>query len=262
MRQINITQEIFMPYLISWGGAERYKEKRNIKFMDLVFDIPDNLSFIYQIKEIFGDEIYKFDTKKQKPTIIDCGANVGVSTLYFKKLYKDAEIYAFEADKKIFRYLEQNTKNNSANDIKLYNKAIWIDNDGIYFASDGADGGHITLDSKNAQKIDSIRLKDILSKHSNIDFLKLDIEGAENEVMVDCKDSLHNIQNIFIEYHQKYDKSQNLGEIINILDKANFRIYLENITKRKSPFYKNLSQKYSDCEFELQVNIFAFKNQS
>lgn len=60
-----------MPYLISWGGAERYKEKRNIKFMDLVFDIPDNLSFIYQIKEIFGDEIYKFDTKKQKPTIID-----------------------------------------------------------------------------------------------------------------------------------------------------------------------------------------------
>ena len=54
------------------GGAERYKEKRNIKFMDLVFDIPDNLSFIYQIKEIFGDEIYKFDTKKQKPTIIDC----------------------------------------------------------------------------------------------------------------------------------------------------------------------------------------------
>ncbi|WP_181881509.1 FkbM family methyltransferase [Helicobacter sp. MIT 99-5507] len=241
--------------MISWGGAARYKEKKNIKFRDLIFDIPDSLSFIYQIKEIFGDEIYKFKSKNKEPLIIDCGANVGVSVLYFKKLYENCKIYAFEADKKIFQYLEQNIKNNNANNIELHNKAIWIDDNGIYFASDGADGGHIELDSKNTQKIDSVALKNILLKHSYIDFLKIDIEGAENEVLLDCKDSLNNIQNIFIEYHQRHDKPQNLGEIINILDKANFRIYLENITKYKSPFL--IESK--TCEFELQINIFGRK---
>ena len=245
--------------MTSWGGAERYKEKKKIRFRDLVFDIPDSLSFVYQIKEIFGDEIYRFKSHSKEPLVIDCGANVGVSVIYFKKLYEKCKVCAFEADKKIFEYLEHNIKNNQINNVELHNKAIWIDSNGIYFESDGADGGYIKPDSTNQnstnQRIDSISLKNILLQHNHIDFLKIDIEGAENEVLFDCRDSLCHIQNIFIEYHQRYNQAQNLGEIINILDKANFRIYLENITKNRFPFI----QDSQNGEFELQVNIFGYK---
>lgn len=235
------------------GGGERYKEAKNIKFLDFIFDVPDTLSFIYQIKEIFGDEIYKFHAKKKNPIIIDCGSNVGVSVAYFYQLYRDSAIYAFEADPNIYQYLQQNIQRNHINNVIAHNKAVWINNDGIYFASDGADGGSI---NDNADmKLESIWLKEFIESFEMIDFLKIDIEGAENQVIVDCKDSLHNVQNIFIEYHQRQNASQNLGLLLDILRDSGFRIYLENITKCKSPFIK----RNNDFAFELQINVFAYR---
>lgn len=235
------------------GGGKRYIEIKGIKFLDLVFDIPDSLSFVYQVKEIFGDEIYKFQTNNKKPVVIDCGSNVGVSVAYFYRLYNNCEIYAFEADPHIYQYLEKNIYQNNIRNVIMYNKAVWIDNSVVYFSSDGADGGCIRNNSDS--KVESICLREFIESKEIVDFLKIDIEGAENQVIIDCKDSLSNVQNIFIEYHQRYDASQNLGSILNILRDAGFRIYLENITKHKSPFIR----ENKDLTFELQVNIFGYR---
>jgi predicted O-methyltransferase YrrM len=53
-------------------------------------------------------KIYRFNSLITKPLILDCGANVGVSVLYFKRLYPDAEIIAFEPDEDVFAILKQN----------------------------------------------------------------------------------------------------------------------------------------------------------
>jgi tRNA1(Val) A37 N6-methylase TrmN6 len=47
------------------------------------------------------DEIYNFKPSKEKPTIIDCGSNIGTSLLYFSKHYLAAKIIGFEADDEI-----------------------------------------------------------------------------------------------------------------------------------------------------------------
>ena len=52
-----------------------------------------------------------------------------------------------------------------------------------------------------------VRLKDLLD--DDIDFLKIDIEGAEYAVLKDCSDDLTNVKNLFVEYHGTYQKCIN-----------------------------------------------------
>lgn len=237
-----------------YGAYKRLEKVNNVKFLKFTFDIPDLPSFIWQFKEIFVDEIYKFDTKEEQPTIYDCGANIGMSCLYFKQLFPNAKIKAFEADPMIVDILKSNLAKNSINDIEIINKAVWKDYNGIEFGSEGADGGSIYANGKKI-KIESIRLKDYLEHENFIDLLKLDIEGAEYEVLKDCANSLSNVRNIFVEYHSWNNSPQKLSEILEILELNSFRYYLENISIRKNPFI-NFAK---DQNMDLQLNIFGVK---
>jgi FkbM family methyltransferase len=237
-----------------WGGYKRYERVNNIKFLQYSFDIPDLPSFVWQFKEIFVDEIYKFNSSSQQPIVFDCGANVGTSCLYFKSLFPNAKIKAFEADPMMANILKSNLSKNSINDVEVINKAVWIDNEGIEFGSEGADGGSInSVDNKI--KIESIRLKDFLEKEAKVDLLKIDIEGAEYLVLKDCSESLNNVQNLFVEYHSWNNENQKLGEILKILEDNGFRYYIEDVGKRKQPFVNHAKEQNMD----LQLNIFGVK---
>jgi hypothetical protein len=52
--------------------------------------------------EIFMDASYFFHTDNDRPLIFDCGSNIGMSVLFFKKLYQNARIIAFEPDPATF----------------------------------------------------------------------------------------------------------------------------------------------------------------
>src|SRR5436190_6322828 len=54
------------------------------------------LSFLFN--EVFISNDYYFKSSPRQPVIIDCGANIGMSVLYFKKLYPQSKIIAFEAN--------------------------------------------------------------------------------------------------------------------------------------------------------------------
>src|SRR5438128_1359887 len=63
----------------------RFKSDETLLFGNKV-KVPDATTFLNSVREIFVDEIYKFETNNPK-TIIDCGANVGLSAIYFKRLF-------------------------------------------------------------------------------------------------------------------------------------------------------------------------------
>ena len=68
-------------------ALKRY-ERTEITFMGVPFNIVDNTTFIGSYFEIFKDEVYKFETTEAKPLIIDCGANIGLASIYLKQKYK------------------------------------------------------------------------------------------------------------------------------------------------------------------------------
>jgi len=123
-----------------YGKYKRFERVDNVKFLDYIIDVPDLPSFIWQFKEIFVDGIYKFESESGRPIIYDCGANIGISILYFKRMYPYSKIKAFEADSTISEILMTNLQKNKINDVEVINKAVWIDYNGVYFGVEGADG--------------------------------------------------------------------------------------------------------------------------
>ena len=218
-----------------------------------VFHIVDFPSFVWQLKEIFIDNNYKFLPIRKKLLILDCGANIGTSSVYFSKTYTQARVLAFEADPKIFSLLLKNLKaNNVENNVEPINKAVWEDDNGVLFGMEGTDAGSIYYPD-NVIRVPTVRLRDFLIEP--VDMLKLDIEGAEQQVLIDCQDRLSFVQNCFIEFHSVKDKEQNLDKILSILSANGFRYYIQSVHTKKNPLYK-LNQ---DGIFDLQLNIFATK---
>jgi|SRR5450432_1858817 len=228
-----------------------YKKKYKIAYRD-------GLLFLISVKELFIHEFYKFRPDTDRPKIIDCGSYIGTSILYFKDNYPNAEIIGFEPDGTNYSLLKENIENWNFTNIKVRNAAIWTYNGKISFHSIGSMGSRIEAGADQIAKeneVDCVRLKDLLNEE--IDFLKIDIEGAEYEVLKDCAYNLKNVKNIFIEYHGTYDELSQLNEILNILLRNNFKYYItEGIAVYLRPFW----DREKMGEFDMLLNISAFKN--
>ena len=235
------------------SGLPRFERCRG-KVRDWVLDVPDAASFLAAYKEIFVTEIYRFDADSNAPKILDLGANIGLSVLYFKALYPNAQITAFEADPAIYECLKNNVYRNGFTDVELINKAVWDSNGKIRFRVEGGDGGRVVQDDdKHGMEIETIDISALIAGKS-YDLLKMDIEGAEHKVLPAIKNYLHNFRFVFIEYHSEPDQPQTLGFMLNMLSSAGFRFDIQNIMTRRHPFISNRAIN----EFDLQLNIFAW----
>lgn len=217
------------------------------------FFVSDFISVAYQIKEYFGEERMQFASNSKKPVIIDCGANVGVSIVYFKKLFPESVIEAFEPDPQIFALLKKNIEFNKLKNVEIHELAVWKNNDEIEFGLEGADGGSIYLEGKKVV-IKTKRLKDILASYSEVDFLKLDIEGAELEVLKDCAEELKKIKNLFVEYHSFISNKQELNVLLEVLTNNGFRYYIHSIGGQAEKPYMGIN---SYNGMDIQLDIFA-----
>ncbi|GAA4464470.1 hypothetical protein GCM10023189_43730 [Nibrella saemangeumensis] len=245
----------FLRLLLRYADRKRYVPTE-VAFDTYQFNVPDALSFVWQYKEIFVDEFYRFNTQQPAPVIFDCGANIGMSVAYFRKQYPNARVVAFEADPKISAILQQNLSRNQIANLEVVNKAVWVNNDGILFGSEAADSSSIYSQSPKSF-IPSVRLHDYLVRESRIDMLKIDIEGAETDVLDDCRHALSHVQNLFVEFHSYIGQPQSLGRVVQIIEENGFRYYVNTYQDRKRPFINH--QYANNPVMDLQLNIFAWR---
>lgn len=215
----------------------------------------DAPSYLFMRREIFESEIYRFQCSTQNPYIIDCGANIGLSVIYFKKLYPDCTILAFEPDVNIFSVLSENMATFALQGVTLSNKALWSEEARVPFIQEGADGGRIDASiSGSPCTVTATTLSQYLVKH--VDFLKLDIEGAEGDVLEECREGLAHVERMFLEYHSAHGEPQQLGRILEILRGAGFRYYIEQIGITSGhPFI----HRHTCNNFDNQLNIYAYR---
>lgn len=238
------------------NSARRWPSSATLFEKQITF--PDAYWFLHSMHEIFVEEVYKFQSPLKDPVIIDCGANIGLSILYFKKLFPGGKVIAFEPDQDIFKCMQNNIAQFGFENIELINKGVWNEETTLSFLAEGTLGGRVvdqqTTEASYIVSIPTVRLKDYLRQP--VDFLKIDIEGAEYEVMKDCADTLNNVRLLFIEYHSTASEPQKLNEILEIVSRAGFRYYIrEAAHTMKYPYIdKNVNW------FDLQLNIFCYRN--
>ena len=231
--------------------------KGKIRVYGKDFHYHYQLAFQVTYNEIIEKGIYTFNTHKDNPVIIDCGANMGVSLLFFSTKYPNAKIYAFEPDESVIGSLEKNIETYQMHNVELFKKAVWDSNGYLKFYTDEGLGGRLDNDynNQNPMIVETIRLKDFIGQR-HIDFLKMDIEGAEYRVIKDCEPVLNQIDNIFIEYHSIVNEEQKLDNILYILKKNGFRYHLSQSFSRDKPFIENI---LCNEKIDLAINIYGYR---
>ena len=248
-----------------YGRVPRFTP-RKLKVHGWQLHVPDMHSFLGTYQWIFLDQIYAFRADNPAPTIVDCGANTGLSILYFKHLYPQARIIAFEADPKLFRILEENIRGNGFTDVELINKAVWNKETTLTFLPDGADAGRVAdaagptpahPGNGGAVQVPAIRLRDYLTDRT-VDLLKMDIEGAEVEVLNDCPDVLKNVKAVCLEFHSYVNKTQGLGDMIKLFEDRGFRSQVgPPVLCSKSPLMKLNIDPATNTD--MQLHLFFYR---
>lgn len=211
---------------------------------------------LHGLQEIFLEKIYEIQLP-EVPYIIDCGANIGMSVIYLKERHPQAEIIAFEPDETNFNLLSRNIDSYGYTNVQLHKEAVWNENKSLLFSNKSSMGSKIEMSNTiDSIEVKAVRLKDFLTRE--VDFLKIDIEGAENVVMADIADCLYFVKNLFLEYHGTFAQNSELAGIINILNNAGFNFYI----KEAAPLYPTpfKRQKNSAAQYDVQLNIFCFRD--
>jgi len=203
-----------------------------IRMTDYQLQYSDLLSFCPQWEDIFVKRTLEFRTGRATPRILDCGANVGLATLYFKRRYPAARITAYEADPAIFSMLDSNLRVNGANDVERVHAAVWTREGSLTFRCEGSDSGMIeTLPGAvagRATAVPSIRLHDIITCGEPIDLLKLDIEGAEDAVLEDCEPVLDRVRALVIDLHEFDPLTRQAPRVLERLTRAGFAYAIDD----------------------------------
>ena len=204
--------------------------------------------FTSLFKQMFITREYYFRSKADDPFIIDCGSNIGMSVLFFKWLYPESTIVAFEPDRATFNLLEKNVRGNNLKNVEIFNKAV-SDSDGtIEFYSNPDNPGALTMSiystwnpEKIAYNVDTVKLSRYITK--TVDFLKMDIEGSEDAVIEELaqQDKLRLIREMVMEYHHHMNHGEDrLAKMLTILEKNGFGYQIHSVLKM--PFQKEQYQ--------------------
>lgn len=229
-------------HLIENGYAIRKKGELN--FVNLPVDnqkvdvaLRRNSSDVLVFEQIILNKEYGVVTEllkeKKLPCnrIIDAGANIGLTSIFFKGVFPEATIFAIEPNKETFQVLKQNIKENPLSSVVLSNSALWNKSTNLIPVRDFRDGldWSFTLKEKDQVEVSeesfpTITIPEIMEKMGweEIDLLKIDIEGGEAKLFEnknEVKQWINKVNAIVIEIH---DELGVRSDIVDILRENNF----------------------------------------
>ena len=211
-----------------------------IELGDKIIHGPDYHSISVLLKEKFVEGQYYFDNEKQEPVVIDCGANIGISALYFKSLYPHAIVHCFEPYSKAVEYLKRNIAANNLENVFVYQEAVSA-LDGEIKLNIPADANMlnptvlVAKDSTVFEIVKSVKLSSFVNSiKENIDLIKLDVEGAEYDIVEDLNNSgilaTGKVRMLVVEYHDSVFKDAlRLQQFIGMLSDNNYEVSREQL---------------------------------
>jgi FkbM family methyltransferase len=196
-------------------------------------------------REIFEEGEYGFDCDRPDPVILDCGSHIGLSVAWFKRRYPASRITAFEPDPGNFRLLQTNVAINRWSGVTLLNLAVSSRKGTaplfgeVGVAAPMASAHSLCRDwgsqrSDQSIMVNTIPLADYIT--GPIDYLKLDIEGMETEVVPSIEPQLHLVGALGLEFHGTGPRaSADEEELTGLLRASGLRVSLVRKTRSIFP---------------------------
>jgi len=151
--------------------------------------------------EVFVQQIYRPRLADNVRLVVDIGANVGYSVIYFARMFPRARIIAFEPNSTNVRALARNVElNGLSGRVSIRNVAAGI-GDGTAYMEDRGAASFTTADA-GARGV-KVSVADIFIQLAGepIDVLKIDCEGAEYPIIMDARFAGLTAANLLLEWH-------------------------------------------------------------
>jgi FkbM family methyltransferase len=163
-------------------------------------------------EHIFLRQEYRFDVTTPPSTIVDAGANIGLSSIYFANRFPQARIVAIEPEERNFELLERNTR--PYPNVVAVHGALWHEDTSIALVDPGAGEWGFMTETRGAtgerageilQTVRGVTVDIVMREHGleHIDIMKMDIEGAEREVFSDASSWLGKVDALIVELHER-----------------------------------------------------------
>jgi FkbM family methyltransferase len=177
------------------------------------------LSNIYIIKDL---NRLKFILNKKKikltenSLIIDIGANVGITSIFFYDNYK-SNILSYEPNPVCYKFFKENIRikkikiykqavSNANKYSKLYLANYQSGNNLLYSGSSSLDKKKNNIDKLQFLKVKTKSISNIINKFKRIDLIKINIEGEEYKILPYLLNNISKIGIIFCELHENKKK--------------------------------------------------------
>lgn len=218
-------------YLARWHG--------------LTFQHRNQPEFELVAREIFEGAEYGFACTRSDPLILDCGSHIGLSVAWFKRRFPRARIVAFEPDPQSFRLLQANVAANGFDGVELVNAAVASRRGtarfyGEFDAPDPMASAHSLSQAWGTQRsdrwilVETVPLADYLTEP--VDYLKLDIEGMETEVLHSIESRLQLVRAIGLEFHGTGPRAaDDEAGVLSLLERSGFRASVARKTRAIFP---------------------------
>jgi len=183
---------------------------------------------------VFVREDYGVELSPAPATIIDAGAYVGFSAIYFAEKYPAATILALEPEPSNFALLVLNVA--SYPNIIPLEQALWYRDCRLDLHDPGA--GHwafyVTPDESHAirprAQVEAVTVRTLMERFAfnHVDLLKIDVEGAEKEIFEHAGDWIEHVGAIFTELHDRLKPG--CSEAFNRAVSSFGRVFSEGMT--------------------------------
>ncbi len=208
-------------YLGQWHDRER------------VYRINDSTKLCLRVNssdKIAVWEIWRFKAYNRgrfaicpEDVVVDIGAHIGAFAVYAARHAPRGQVYAYEPFPGNYRLLEKNKNMNDLDNLHVFNLAVSA-RKGIsnFFTVESNPALNSMSGIYGGEKISvkTVSLDDVISDNriEVVDYIKIDAEGAEYDVLMNCSGALlRRIQRIVLEYHEHPDlpgKSRDLAQVL------------------------------------------------
>jgi FkbM family methyltransferase len=177
------------------GRWKKFEKIRKEVGKKLKFNIFTNTFSLYEFKSkaypdtgLFPDflDLHKIFKKKKYRAIFDLGAFIGDTPYCFAKTFKVDKVYAFEPDPDNFKILKENLRLNKLEDVVIpVELGVGKEKGSFYLKKAGGASAVGVKQSKDTVKVRVTTIDDFVeeNKIKRVDFIKMDIEGAEFDAL-------------------------------------------------------------------------------
>jgi FkbM family methyltransferase len=164
-------------------------------------------------------------------TVIDAGANIGLTTIYLKQYFEDAQFILLEPEAETFARLKKNLALNKITNAICLNEGLWHEKTELFFDRNFRDkeawSVRLTSHQNNEPSIKTVTINDLMAyeNYNKIDLLKIDIEGSEKELFLTDLLKLNWLKSVKIIAIEIHDETHSRTEIETILKNYNFELF-------------------------------------